>query len=363
MILLNKLLLSSLLPLSFTLSAGAEEQLIKIGAILNLTGDLAMQEAAFQEGLELGISELNNPTPRYSLILEDAKNNARESYTKATELVTSYNVPVIILSSATDALTDGPMLERKKVPSLVLWDSNPDMDKIGEYLFGIGPWTPSAAEASAKFIRNNLKFKRVVLVYNREPWSEKIANYFKQFFPTIGGEVIAEFPLNPDETEFRSIATKIKSLNPDVIYTPVSYNIVPFYTQIRNLHLTQPIVSSDIIADEHIHQAPAAFDGIYQSNILDPSSEQFREMAKKYEAHFHKPVTLAWFVAVAYDAVKILDQVISKVGPDPVKIKEAMYGVKDYHGASTTISINPQGSSPQFEVMYQVQGGRFKLVS
>ncbi len=359
----NRALFSLFQCLLFLTSAYSEEKLpTKIGVILHLTGDLAMQEVAFREGIELALLEVNAPSPRYSVIFEDAKNNTRESFTKATKLVYQDNVPIVILSSAVDALTNGAMLERKKVPSLVLWDSNPDMDRIGEYLFGIGPWTPSAAETGAKFIRDRLKAKKVVVVYNREPWSEKIATYFKEFFPTLGGEIVAEFPLNPDETEFRSIATKIKSLNPDVIYSPLAMNIVPFYKQLKELHLTQVIVSSDIITDEHIAQAPTAFEGIYQTNINDPSSKEFQAMAKKYEAYFKKPVTLAWFVSIAYDAVKIIDQVISKVGSDPQRIKEELYKIKDYHGASTTLSINAQGSSPQFEVMYQIKDGKFQLV-
>jgi hypothetical protein len=79
-----------------------------------------------------------------------------------------------------------------------------------------------------------------------------------------------------------------------VIYSPVGDNIVPFYVQLRQQIPDIPVVSSDVIAEEHIRQAPVVFEGIYQSQMKDPSGPDFERVAIAYQKRFNKAMTLPW---------------------------------------------------------------------
>ena len=69
-------------------------------------------------------------------------------------------------------------------------------------------------------------------------------------------------------------------------------------------------------------------------------------------------------MAVGYDAVGLIRQACATAniakGED---LKRALYTIKNYKGASSDISINEKGSSPQYEHMYQLRNGKFILVN
>jgi branched-chain amino acid transport system substrate-binding protein len=60
----------------------------------------------------------------------------------------------------------------------------------------------------------------------------------------------------------------------------------------------------------------------------------------------------------SYDAVKILAQVMQKVGTDSTKVKNALYEVKNYQGVSGSISFDKNGdiSSSSYDVKV-IKGG------
>jgi branched-chain amino acid transport system substrate-binding protein len=337
---------------------------VSVGVVLHLTGDLAMQSAAFREGLELAVEEINNSRTGMVLNLnvEDGQNNPKTSNSAVQKLLHHDDVVAVILSSYLDAMASGPLLEARKIPSLVLWDSSPEIDDIGEYTFAIGPWTPSAGEEAARFSTEKLGAKTAAIVVNSDSWSEAVGTFFKRDFERRGGKVLEEVVLGASETDFRTVISKIKSKKPDVLYSPLVFNLVPFYSQVKQLQLSSTIVSSDIIADEHISKAPQAFEGIFQTGLLDPSSEAYGRVAAAYKAKYGREISMPWFVAVGYDAASILAESISRSRASGADIKDSLYSLQDYAGASARISFNNKGSSPQLEHMYQIKGGKLEIL-
>ena len=230
-------------------------------------------------------------------------------------------------------------------------------------MFAMGPWTPSAGEEAARFSMKRLGAKTAVVVTNPDSWSEAVGRYFKDEFRSLGGIIIEEATVGATETDFRTLISRIRGKNPDIVYSPLVFNLVPFYSQIRQQRLGSTVVTSDIIADEHIVKAPEAFEGIYQTGLLDPNSEVYSRLAAAYKTKFGREVTMPWFVAVGYDAMVVLNKVIKDGATSGSEIKKALYALKNHQGASATIAFNEKGSSPQLEHMYQIRSGQLQLAS
>ena len=230
---------------------------------------------------------------------------------------------------------------------------------MGEYVFGIGPWTPSAGEVGAKFAVGNLGAKTVVTFHINDPWSHLVAGYFEKQFMALGGTVLKSYSFNPQDTDFRAPFSKVRALKPDVIYSPIGDNIVPFYTQLRQQIPDVPVISSDVIAEEHIQHAPAVFEGIYQSQMKDPMGLELELRAVAYSKKFKRSMTLPWFVATAYDAVKLIAHCAQKAGSTPSSITNCIAQTTNLPGVSQTFSFNPGGSSPQTESVFQLRNGKF----
>ena len=341
------------------------KKIFKIGAVLHLTGDLAMVSAAFREGIELAVEKANAASQEFEIKLsvEDGQNNPKVSNTAVQKLINLDRVNALILSSHIDAMSSGPLIEKAHLPAIVLWDSNPEIDAIGEYTFAIGPWTPSAGEEVARFSRESLHAQTAVIVTNSDSWSEAVGDYFKKDFVKRGGKILDTMLLNTTETDFRSIVSRIKAAAPDFVYSPLVFNLVPFYSQLRQQKLSSAIISSDIIADEHIQKAPAVFEGIYQTGLTDPSSPEYQKLALLYKAKLHHDITLPWFVAVGYDSVGLFQTSLAQGSIGSEDVKNALYKIKNYKGASCELSINERGSSPQYERMFLLKGGKFVPVN
>ena len=138
-----------------------------------------------------------------------------------------------------------------------------------------------------------LDARTAAVISINDPWSELVAGYFKQEFERAGGRILRSFAVNPQDSDFRSAFTAIRQIRPDVIYSPIT--------------------------DEHIGQSPDAFEGIYQSQLRDPSG----------------------------------------AGMD--KLRDCIAATRNFSGVSQTISFNAGGSSPQIASIFRISAGRFVL--
>lgn len=369
---MQKSLIACALTLIWLISGQVGSQALKksslrIGVILPLTGDIAMYANAFREGIELAQAEINssggvNGSP-IEIILEDDRASTTLSHTATQKFLAVDRISAAIVSSYPDAVVGAPEYERAKVPVVVLWDASPEIDNLGEYVFSIGPWIPSAGQVAAQFARQKLGLGRAAIININSAWSIGVSKYFREEFERLGGAVVSQSELNPENTDFRSVLVKVKSLGPDFLYSPLDYNLVPFYRQVRQVGFAGQVLTSDIIAKEHISQDPAAFEGIYQTSIEDPASDEYKTLAKTYRDVFAKEINLPWFVATGYDGLRMLALALDRGHSDPERAKDEMYRIQGYRGACREYSFSSSGSAGQREKMYQIMGGRFISVS
>ena len=350
------------LMLVLTRTSSADTTPVRIGALIVLTGQYAMQGNAFREGIELAVEEINAGGGingrKLELQAEDTGNLPGNALTASRKLLQAEGLIAAITTSYPELATGAAEFQRNKVPVVHLWDASPDIEEMGEYIFGIGPWTPSAGEVSARFAIGNLGARTVVTFHIHDPWSQLVTDYFEKQFRALGGKVLQSYAFNPQDTDFRTAFSKVRALKPDVISSPIGDNIVPFYTQLRQQIPDVPVISSDVIAEEHIQQAPAVFEGIYQSQMKDPAGPEMELIAAAYSEKFKRPMTLPWFVSTAYDGVKLIAYCAQKVGPTPSSVRGCIEQTRSLPGVSQTLSFNAGGSSPQTESVFQLRNSK-----
>jgi branched-chain amino acid transport system substrate-binding protein len=345
------------------LTVRAEVTPIRIGAILILSGSEAMYGEAFREGIAVALDEVNaaggvGGRP-LQVIIEDSANNAKRSHTAAVKLIEHDKVIAVLNSSFTEVMANGPLLERAKIPAVTLWDSAIQIEELGEYNFGIGVYTPSAGEKAAEFSREKLAAKTAVIINMENEWGNTISKVFTQEFESRGGKILEYISVDPSTTDFRAILTKAKRLNPDVMYTPLVEGVIPFYKQVRQLGVKAHIVTSDIISNHHIKEAPGIFEGVYQTQPPAPEGAVTQLFTALYKRKYGHAPPMLLFNALGYDGLKLLVRAIELTHGDPVKMKAELHQTRSYQGASGIIDINERGSSPKLEEMVLIKHGTF----
>ncbi len=235
-IILGKLLLGSLASVVLALPVRAEPKPpIKIAALLVLSGDLAMQNSAFRDGIDLAAAQINSAGGidgrRVEIVYEDTRANPKSANSAAKKVISVDGVRAALLASVIEAKGAGYDLNKANVPTITLWDASEDTQKVGKYVFSIGLWTPSTGEVAASFAVEALHARTAVLIDTEDEWSISISEFFTKHLEKSGGKVLRRFTFNPEEADFRAALGAVKALKPDVIYATVTLNFIPFFKQ------------------------------------------------------------------------------------------------------------------------------------
>lgn len=331
-----------------------------------LTGQFAMQGSAFSEGIQIAEEEINKlggiNGKTLKVIVEDTKGVPQGAATVARKLISVDKVTAAITMSYPDTKVGGVAFQRAKIPSIALWDSSPEIDNMGDFIFSIGPWAPSTGERAAKFAFTTLKSRTSVIVNTVEEWSAYVSNYYTQEFKKLGGKVLKRYEVNPKSSDFRTILLAIKKINPDLIFVPITHNIIPFFKQLKTADISSKIITGAIVTKEHVRQFPIVFEGVYRSEIRDPNSSEAKKLFETYRKKFKKPVTLPWYVATGYDSIKLLAESIKKSSTNSIKVKDYLYCIKNFKGASKNITISSGGSAPTYEKIFKISNGKIVYI-
>ncbi|MDC0358839.1 ABC transporter substrate-binding protein [Oligoflexia bacterium] len=361
-----KKLVSCVFIFCLTLPASVVSETLNVGAILILSSDQAQYGKAMQEGIEIALDECNAKLKITSHTLrvfyEDSALRPKQAHTAALKLINQNHIIAGINSAFSEVMPNGKLFERYKVPAITLWDSSRQIEKLGDYNFAIGLWTPSSAEVSSEFARKQLKAKTAVIINTQGDWAETVATLFEADFEKHGGKVLGRYAVHPDNNDFKSILTKTKFKNPDVIYAPLMEDLIPFYKQLRKLNVSSKIVTSDIIAREHIDLIPNLLEGVYQSNAPALEGDRAMLLDRKYKSRYGRKPKLPLFSAWGYDGLMLICEAVKSEAITSEAIKQFLYDLKDFPGLSNTINFTPEGSSPVIEKMFKITEGKFEKV-
>lgn len=352
------------LTLFFSSRGVCAEEPLTIGGILHITGEFSIQGQAFREGMELGADYLQEKEHQtVHLVFEDTQYSPLKALTAAKKLLSQDRVQATILSTAVEAKAAGPELQRAQVPSIVLWDSSPELEAIGNQMFSIGPWIPASGERMAEFARTALRAKTASILHTNTEWSLAAATSFRKAFEAGGGKILSLSNENPTETDFRTSLLKAKRSAPEVFYFPVDANLIAFFNQVKQMRLQAPILTSDIVTEDNLQEDKMAFEGLYQSMPRIGNLPLSEEMLKRYQERYHRACNQTLFVSWGFDAVRLLGKAAQeKSRTEGSTLGEALHRIQGFPGVSNTISINERGSAPAPLFVFRITDGKFQEV-
>lgn len=322
-----------------------EAQAVKIGYILPLTGDLASIGAELNNSVMLATTETNAAQAKYvfeAVIEDDAcrPENTVKSYDK---LVKQDGIKFIggpacsspILSIAPKANQDNVIIVSGSA-------TQADITTAGDFVFRVVP-SDNAQGAEGAKIANEKGYKKAAVLYVNNDYGKGLSEVFKAEFEKLGGEVLLTDSLEQDGTDFRTQITKVKGVNPEVLYMisyPKSGGVL--IKQVRELGLTLPLISAEGMKDqETLDIAGKAAEGLI---ITSPSSNKdanYQKFAEAYKAKYGNEPGI--YSSEYYDLAMLLMKSVIEAGPDANLVKAGLYATKNYGGASGKITLDENG--------------------
>ena len=173
--------------------------------------------------------------------------------------------------------------------------------------------------------------------------------------------VISRNPFNKDDLDFKTIVDKVKEENIDLIFVashmPQSAEIIK-ELKIRNIKAK--IVTLDVKAVDSDFQKLLGklTEGVVFSGT-DFERNTNPEFWDKYVAKYKRDPSM--YSAQAYDAIKILGAIIKSKCFDGNSycIKDELYKINNYTGASGPLTINKYGDAQKEIVIKEIRNEKF----
>ncbi|WP_094545924.1 ABC transporter substrate-binding protein [Petroclostridium xylanilyticum] len=337
-------LMVSLLGLTGCSSQANASKTIKLATAAPMTGDYAQYGEYSKEGLEMALEEINKNGgvlgKQIELVYGDDKGDPKEAVSVAQKFVNDKGIVGVLghfFSGAT--LAAGPIYEQNGVPTLAIASTNPDVPKIGEYVFRINVGDNYQGMQLAKWLYEKKGIKRVAVVYDNNDYGKGVSDVFMKTFKELGGEIATvESYIGGQEKDFNVIVTKIKASKAEAIMMasyPTEGALIA--QQARNNGLDIPFICTDsIYTDDFIKLGGKAVEEAIVVSYFHPSDPrpEVQEFIKKFKAKYGKEPN-SWS-PYAYDAMYVMVDAIKRAGStDKKAIQKALAETKNFQWMPT----------------------------
>jgi len=277
-------------------------------------------------------------------------------------LFVSDNVDAVIGFFNSDiSIPASGILHTAGIPMVSGASTNPQLTLQGfKNVFRICGTDNFQGQVEADFVYKVLHIKTAVAINDEETYGEGVSQYFVQNFQKLGGKILSQQGINASATDFSSLLTQIKGLNPGAIqfggFNPAAGLLAK---QAKSLGIDVPFISDDGTIGPLFYQTGgAATVGAYLSSEPAPqdlaTSKGFvSAYVKKYG---NQPTEFAGY---NYDCVGVIAAAVRAAGSTShAAIIKGLAGIHSYHGVTGVIDFDNVGNNitPQY-LIYKVQPG------
>ncbi|BBB91398.1 MAG TPA: ABC transporter substrate-binding protein [Methylomusa anaerophila] len=351
-----------------------DANIVKIGLLNELTGGNATFGTSAANGAKMAIKEANAKGgvlgKQIQAVVADNKSEPSEAANAMTKLATQDGVAAVTgIFASSNAIAASSVAEANRIPFLAVGATNPKVTvdeksgKVKNYTFRVCFIDPFQGTVGANFVLNTLQAKKAaLLVDNSSDYSKGLAAFFKDAFTKGGGSILAEEAYLQKDQDFKTILTKVKALNAEVLYVPGYYEEVgKIVKQAREMGITVPIVGGDGWDSPKLVEmgTAAALNKTYFTNhySVDDSSPVSKAFVEAYKKEYGQvPDALA---VLGYDAANLLIDAIKRANSsEKEKIQAALAATKDYPAITGSTTLNATHDAEKSAVIIEMKDGK-----
>ncbi len=340
---------------------------IKIGAITPLTGDASAYGESISAATMIAVNEINAKGGingrKIEVIWEDGKCNPKDGAAAAQKLVNVDKVKIILGGACSgETLAAVPITEPAKVIIFSPSASSPDITTAGDFVFRDYPSDAYGGKVAADTAWQ-LGKKKAAIISENTAYAQGLRKTFNAAFPAAGGTVVADEVFASDANDVRSQVSKAKAASPDMVFlVPQSGNKgLLVLDEMKRQGLSVQVIadSTVVIPPDIVSKNAEAVEGIIGVEpYLNESAPVAAKLFATYKTEKGQDAPYPVFMAAAYDGVYIISDAIAKNGEDSEKIRDYLYGVKNYNGALQGLSIDSNGDAMIGYALKQVRNGK-----
>jgi branched-chain amino acid transport system substrate-binding protein len=321
------------------------KKVIKIGAILPLTGNIAFFGEYEKNAIEIALSKVKENVNGRSIevIYEDSKNDPKTAVSAINKLINNDKVVAVVTQMTSVTYAIAPVAQRNKIVLLTL-AMDPKVAQIGDYIFRIYESIGDESERLAEyFIKEGLK--DIGLIYLDDLWGIEAQNKFETKLSESGEKILFKEGFPGNLKDFKNLIQKMGSKRVKNLYIAAyGPSVAIFSKQLKEVFPEIKLFGNIGMSwDFVIKMGGQALDEsiVVMPNFYAPEYED-TYFVKEYKQRFGKYPNFE--SAFTFDLFNILISVIKKYGDSPNNIKEGLEKEKEFSGINGKYILDKNGS-------------------
>jgi len=353
----------------------AAAETIKIGLQAPLTGDYAAEGQWAKQSVEIAAELINKKGgvlgKQVEIVVVDDASNPKDSALAAQKVVAQGLKEVIASYGSSVTAPAADLYDENKVVSVGYGCTavRLTMEKQRPYFFRTAGRDDTQSEYFVKFATEQLKAKRIAIMHDNQDYGKGVADdavkFLQPFIDSKAVELVYFDAVTPGESDYSSVVSQIKSLNPDVwFYTGYYSEAALLLKQARDAGVTSTFVGNNSVPTPEFEKI-AGVDIIRGSIHLNEPIPQFLTFAESaefldaYKAKYNELPGSIWAVYAA-DALNALVGAIAKAGStDPDAVASNMRTMTDVSGITGPLLFTDRGDRkdiPYYAYIYNDKG-------
>jgi len=346
----------------------AADNVVKIGALLPMSGPGSYFGAQDKQGIELALEQINKTGikgVKLEIQYEDSACSPLPATQAAKRLLEQYKPDVVIGEECSDAtLAIMPLMAQAKVPFLTAGSSSIKITDPGNpYTFRIMPNEVMQGVDIANNAYKRLNARTAVLLYENTNAGIGNGKVFNETFTSLGGKILADIGFGRDVNDFTSIATRIAGLG--------KVDVIPTYTlEGQGLKITQALAQAGVTkggGGQAIQLGtiwlPFGFEqkagksalGYVRIVQFDPTDKRalVRDFIQAFKAKYNQDPT--HLNAHAYDQVILIADVIARGAKDAQAIRDGLAATKSFSGVTGSVEFDKNNQNVKMDTIHYME--------
>ncbi|WP_066291740.1 branched-chain amino acid ABC transporter substrate-binding protein [Bacillus sp. FJAT-29937] len=348
----------------------SDSEEILVGVLLPVTGNNATDGKDMLNAMQMAAEKINNDGgvngKKLKLEVADDACDPQMATTAANKLVSMKVTAVVGGYCSGSTLPASGVFHNAKIPMIVAAANSSELPAQGyEGLFLINGLVPDQAQTGADYFKDK-GANNVVIIHDNSAYAKNLADFAQKSVEGNGGKVVGFEAINPEEKDFGSLMTKLKSLNPDGTFFTGYY------------------AAGGLMLKQFKEKGVSGFfmvgDGSYSPDIIDiagadnadgllvtatptanfiPGADEF---VKEYKSKYND-LSPGPFSALSYNGMNLLADALKRAdSTNSEDVRKALKETKGFEGIGQVIEFNDQNSLNQsnYHVM-KVENGDFTL--
>ena len=361
------LLATGLVAMLLTHRRTTGRNVVKLGAILPMTGTAADYGELMRRGITIATDEFNanagKSAVHLEVVIEDSRSNPKDGVSAMQKLLQVDRVPAVMPALSGIVLACVPLAERNHVVLLNCPANSPKLRGAGAFVFNLTILSDQESAFLADYAYNKMGARTAGILFVNNESGRGYRDSFADKFTALGGSVKLSEGHEQGATDFRTIVEKFRSARVDLVFLCSYYSeSALFLRQAKELgYRTKWLSYSSVETPDFLKLVGDAAEGLIFSQPgldVNASDEITRKFVTEYRNRYGQDPD--FWSAQFYEGTRLLGSAVSADARTGEEFRTYLKNLGGFQGLTGPITFDSNGCVSTIVRFKTISSGTFR---